>query len=606
MNNYYEGVITQSSSNTALCEIENFKEPVKIGSKFLKRALDGDKVLIKVKDGFGFVQKVIERSNRTLTGKIQIANGYAFIKTFNPNYYKDFFVDKKYINGVKDGDIVEFKVIDWFKKDKSPSAKVLKPIYNASESQYLMYKLDLPTMFPSEVTEELRTIDLTDADFVGRKDLRNLEVISIDPEGCTDIDDALSLEDLKEGYRVGVHIADVSYFVKTGTELDKEAFKRSFTIYLPDYNIPMIPRKLSSDLCSLIEGKDRLTVSLFITFDNDWNIKKTEVERTVINNKKFLTYEQAQIEKDDVNSKYYKTLNTLYNIGKKMQLTHFQNEISLDLKELKWELDDKGNPIKIKVKQRNECMDLIQSWMLLANKLVTQMVERINPLTHWIYRTHEPIDIENIDDLKLELMDLNETWNDNQSVSVNIKRLLQGVNSELISQLIIKKIKPAKYTTKKLGHFSLGSDDYTHFTSPIRRYSDVIIHRILLTTIKGKQVFCADLERDCVHISKQERKIDKIERYFNDVNSMKFVKNVNYTFKSKIIYHTPKGIFVKTEFLVDALLLGKDLEKDGIFYNKDIKKWVNPNLDWKIGDIIKTNISHLNWDKNEILLKWRI
>jgi ribonuclease R len=602
-NGYYEGIINQVSVRLALCDIPELEEPIKIGGKFLKRALEGDRVLLKVKDNkYGFVQKILERNKRVLTGQIQIAKGFAFIKPWNNNYYKDFFVDKKHINGVKDGDVVEFEIIEWNKKDRSPKAKVLKPIYNASETQYMMYKMNLPTKFPTEVIEEIKDVTLTEADFFGRTDLRDLEVISIDPEGCTDADDALSLETLQSGYRVGVHIADVSYFVKPGTELDKEAFKRSFTTYLPDYNIPMIPRKLSSDLCSLIEGEDRLAVSLFITLDNEWNIIKTEVDRTVINNNKFLTYEQAQIEKENPESIYYKKLNTLYAIGKKMQLRHFSEEISLDLPELQWEMDDDGNPVKIKVKKRNECMDLIQSWMLMSNKIVTQMVEKINPSTPWIYRTHNEIEDENVDELKLELAQLDEVWDDSLSHNLNIKRLLESENSEILSNLIIKKFRPAKYSPMKTGHFSLGADDYTHFTSPIRRYTDIIIHRILFPTLKGKQVYCADLERDCNHITQQERKIDKIERHFRNVNSLKFVKDITYNFKSKIIFFNSKGIFVKTELLVDAWILSKDLEELGITYNEEKRIWLNPHYDWKIGDMLKTKISRLNWDKNEIIL----
>jgi ribonuclease R len=603
-NEYYEGIINQVSSRLALCDIPELGSPIKIGGKFLKRALEGDKVLLKVKENkYGFVQKILERNKRTLTGQIQIAKGFGFIKPWNSNYYKDFFVDKKLLNGVKDGDVVEFEIISWNKKDRSPKAKVIKPIYNASESQYMMYKMNLPTKFPSEVVEELKGVNLSEADYVGRNDLRDLEVISIDPEGCTDADDALSLENLDDGYRVGIHIADVSHYIKPGTELDKEAFKRSFTTYLPDCSIPMIPNKLSGDLCSLIEGQDRLAVSLFITFDRDWNIKKTNVERTVINNNKFLTYEEAQVEKDNPDSKYYRQLNTLYTIGKKIQKEHFSNEISLNLPELSWVMDDNGNPIKLKVKKRNECMDLIQAWMLMSNKIVTQMVHKINPQSPWIYRTHNSIEDENIDELKLELAQLDETWNDSLTHNENIKRLLESENSELLSQLIIKKFRPAKYSPVRTGHFSLGADDYTHFTSPIRRYTDIIIHRILLPTLKGKHVYCADLERDCTHISQQERKIDKIERHFKKVNSLKFVKDITYSFKSKIIFFNSKGIFVKTELLVDAWIVSKSLEEMGMSYDEDKRIWVNPSYALKIGDTLKTKIERLNWDKNEIILK---
>ncbi len=604
INKFYEGIINQVSPKLALCDIPDLEKPIKIGGKFLKRALEGDKVLVKVKgEKYGFVQKIIERNSKVLTGQIQISNGYAFIKPWNGNYYTDFFVDKKNINKAKDGDVVDFEMLDWKSSNRSPSAKVIKPIYNASDTQYMMYKMDLPRKFPSAVIEELKDISLTPSDFVGREDLRALDIYSIDPEGCTDADDALSLENLDDGYRVGIHIADVSHFVKPGSQLDKEAFERAFTIYFPDSNIPMIPRKLSSDLCSLIEGEDRLAVTLFINFDRDWSIKKTEVVRSVINNKKFLTYEEAQAHKENPNSPYFRFLNTMYTNGKKILSEYFPNEIQLDLPELQWEFDDDKNPIKIKLKKRNDCMDLIQCWMLMANKLVTQLVEKINPSIPWIYRVHDEIQDENIEAFKMELIQIGEFWDDNMTQHSNIKRLLSTDNSSLISELLIRKFRPARYSSIKTGHFSLGSDDYTHFTSPIRRYTDIIIHRILLQAIKNKPVYCANLERDCEHISTQQRKVDKVERHFKGVTALNFVKNIDYSFKSKIIYFNKRGIFVKTEMLVDAWISSNELVKNGMKFSEDLNKWINPKYDWMIGDIIKTKIDKLNWIKNDILLK---
>lgn len=604
VNKFYEGVINQVSSKLALCNIPDLERPIKIGSKFLKKALEGDKVLLKVKEGkYGFVQKIIERNEKILTGQIQISKGYAFIKPWNGNYYTDFFVDKKYINNAKNGDVVDFELLDWKGSDRSPNAKVIKSIYNASDTQYMMYKMDLPRKFPSVVMDELKDITLTSSDFVGREDLRELDVYSIDPKGCTDADDALSLENLEDGYRVGIHIADVSHFIKPGSQLDKEAFNRAFTIYFPDNNIPMIPSKLSSDLCSLVEGEDRLAITLFIYFDREWNIKNTNVVKSVINNNKFLTYEEAQQHKDNPNSPYFRFLNTMYTIGQKVLSEYFPNEIQLNLPELQWEFDENKNPIKIKLKKRNECMDLIQCWMLMANKLVTQIVEKYNPLTPWVYRVHDVIQDESINDLKMELVQLGEFWDDNMSQHNNIKRLLSSDNSSLISELLIRKFRPARYSSIKTGHFSLGSDDYTHFTSPIRRYTDIIIHRILLQVIKNKPIYCANLERDCEHITTQQRKVDKVERHFKNVTALNFVKDIDYSFKSKIIYFSKKGIFVKTEMLVDAWILSNELEKNGIIYSEELKKWMNPKYDWMIGDIIKTKIDKLNWIQNDILLK---
>ncbi len=277
-NFFYEGVITQDKSKSVYCIIPELEEPIKISNKFLNRSLSGDKVLIKVKNGkWGFVQKLLERPERILTGQIQITEKFAFIKPWTSDFFKDFFVDKKDIGDSKNGDVVEFKVLEWNKKQKSPKAKVIKSLYTATQEQYLLYRLNLPTKFPDEVIEELKDISITQSEIESRIDLRNSNIFSIDPETCTDVDDALSFDKTSFGYRVGIHIADVSHFIKAGTDLDREAYKRSFTIYFPSFSIPMIPQKLSSDLCSLLEGVDRLCVSTIINLDNNLNIIDTNI-----------------------------------------------------------------------------------------------------------------------------------------------------------------------------------------------------------------------------------------------------------------------------------------------------------------------------------------
>jgi ribonuclease R len=602
INKFYEGVIQQDKSKNVYCIIPELEEPIKISNKFLNRSLSGDKVLIKVKDGkWGFVQKLLERPERILTGQIQITEKFAFIKPWTSDFFKDFFVDKKDIGDAKNGDVVEFKVIEWNKKQKSPKAKVIKTLYTATQEQYLLYRLNLPTKFPDAVIEELKDISITQSEIESRIDLRKSNIFSIDPETCTDVDDALSFEKTSFGYRVGIHIADVSHFIKAGTDLDREAYKRSFTIYFPSFSIPMIPQKLSSDLCSLLEGVDRLCVSTIINLDNNLNIIDTNIFRSVINNKKKFSYEEAEEHKNNPESPYFTTLNHLATIGAKVRKQYFPNEMVLNRSEIKWELNNEGHPVKMKIKKRLSTMELIQAWMLISNRVVTQKVESVLKTAPWIYRVHNDIEDESMGFLKTELKQLDLTWDDSLSNIQNIKQLLTTEKSQIFSDILIKKFRPAKYSPKKTGHFSLGVSDYTHFTSPIRRYTDIIIHRILLNVINEKPVYCADLFKDCEWISEQEKKIQKVENYYQSLLSMKFVKDITYPLKGEIIQMTNRGILIKTELSIYGNIPPKNL-KDTMWYDEANRKWVHKNLDLKLGDIIDVKISYLNWEKNEIEL----
>jgi len=602
---YYEGILKQINTKYAECKIEGVETPINIGSKYLKKALTGDKVLLKIKkEKFGFIQKIIERKKSKIIGEINISEKFAFVKPWSSGYYKDFFISKENINDdVKNGDIVEIEIIDWQKTDKSPSAKVIKKLRYITKEQYLMYRLELPTKFPDDVLQEVQQIEYKDIDILNRLDLRNVDTFTIDPENSTDLDDALSLEKIGENFRISIHVADVSHYIKPGTSLDTEAYNRSFTVYLPSSNIPMIPSKLSSDICSLLENKDRLAISIIINIDSNWDIIDYDIKRSVIKSNKKFTYEEAEEHRMNKDSIWYTRLNALYAIGQKLRNERFKNEISLQIPEIKWICDENNNPLKIKVKKRISTMDLIQSWMLLANQLVTQKINSLGDYPY-IYRVHKEIYDDNINDLKKYLKQLNIEWFDNQTKHDNIKRILKEDKTNILSEIIIKKFRPAYYSPNKEGHFAIGVDDYAHFTSPIRRYSDILIHRIILNAINNKNVIIPNIENDCKHITKRERRAEKIERYINKNNALKFIKNVDYSLQAKIIYFTKKGILVKTDLMIDAWIENTQLEN--YIYDEKQNKWSHKEYNLKLGDIISVEIDRLDWDNNEIYLKMLI
>src|SRR6266403_286600 len=597
---YYEGIICVDKFKKAYCQV-NEKETVYIAPKFLNRALHGDKVLLKIKNNYGFVQKVIERNKVHITGQIQIMdNGVAFVKPWINKYQKDFFIKNSDINEAKDGDVVEIEVSDWPKKFKSPIAKVKKVLYHTTSEQNLIYKLNLPTKFPDGVLEEIQNIENNIKEEIqNRIDLRHLRVFSIDPKGSKDLDDALSLEVTDHGYRVGIHIADVTAWMKPGTLLDQEAFKRGCSVYLPNTVVPMIPHSLCENLCSLLPQQDSLAISVMINFDREWNLSDYYIFRSVIHNRHQFTYEEAEIHRTSSESEYYNELNMLYVIGQKIRNQYFPNEFELKMPYLKWEFDENKEPVKIKIKDRIATNDLIQSWMLMANFLVTKKIESLGSFP-WVYRVHPEITDEKINNIKVDIKHLNLEWDDSINIYANIKKLLSSERSDIVSDILIKKFRPAYYSPERKGHFALGSHEYAHFTSPIRRYPDVIIHRILLNALDGKQIFCGNLEDECNHLSTCEKIADDAERTAHQLNSLKFIKDVKYPMDGTITSFSKRGITIRTELMVDGFIHAKELPA---YWSDDERRWVNEQ-NWKIGDIVRVKIKNLDWNRREIVLNF--
>jgi ribonuclease R len=599
MKKYYEGTIFRDNNLRTFCDVSELGVKVKVGSKFTQQALPGDKVLIKVKqDKYGFIQKVIERNKAVITGQINITKDYAFVKPWNPQYNKDFYISKGDIGeNTKDGDIVEIQIIDFPKNSKSPIAKVIKTLFKATSDQYLIHKLNIPSKFPDEVLQEVSNIN-TNRDYSDRIDLRHLNTFSIDPQGAKDLDDAISLENTGNGYRVGIHIADVTAWVKAGTQLDQEAYKRGCSIYLPSTCIPMLPPNLSYDICSLIPNQDRLAVSVMINFDREWNLMDYYIFKSVINNRRQFTYEEAEEHRNDSDSLYYSDINLLYLMGQKIRKQYFPNELELSLPDIRWDFDENGEPVKIKVKKRIATNELIQAWMLMANNLVTKKIESLGIPT-WVYRAHGSITEENLIKLKIELKQIDVTWNDNITTSQNLIDLLSSEKAPLVSDILVRKFRSAYYTPHRKGHFALGAYDYAHFTSPIRRYPDIVVHRILFNALSGKPIYIGNLEEDCKHLSKRERKADEIEKIAHGNNMLKFIKDVKYSMQAGIIGFSKRGILVRSELMVDGIIPAKELDAN---WNDEERRWDN-FCNWKIGDIIQVKVSHLDWSNREIYYK---
>lgn len=533
MNNYYETYLVLDKGK-AYCMVDNKR--YSINKKYLKKALNNDKILVKLKNETVYIQKILERSCERLIGKIIKNNNISFIKVWNFSY-ENFLCLENFEND----DIVEFEFRSWNKKEKSPVAGNVKKI-NLSKDKELLIKHNITNIFDKRIISEAERLEIENI-IDNRIDLTHLNVFSIDPENCTDVDDALSYEDTQFGYRIGVHIADVTAFVQTGSLIDMEAYKRSFTVYHPLYNVPLLPYKLSYNLCSLKENKERLAVSLMINFDREWNVVDYYVFRSKIKNKKRFSYNQAEQAKNDPTNDYYNILNTLYTVGNKLRKIHFPKELNLNIPAFDYIIE---NDIieNVYPKKRLSTMELIQSWMLICNMFMTKKVEEKG--NSCLYRTHSyPIKS------KVEYLKSIKKWNDNKGFFFNYNNILKENKFEN-PFLLLKSLKPAKYGEKKY-HFMLGTNQYSHFTSPIRRYADIINHRILFKSLKDKKVNYHNLSSIAKHINKIEQNIDIFYKS-SEIDIVKdYLKKLDH-FKAYVVGYTNTNIILISEHNIEIYM----------------------------------------------------
>lgn len=590
MNKFVETKIQFENKSSAFCIVDGKRCNIK--PKFLNKALPNDLILLKVKDGkYGFVQKVILRNESAIIGQLQVTENGSFIKPWSKLYHKDFFVDNKSLNGAEDGDAVEFKFKEW-KNEKLPKANIKKVLFNSTSEHFLIHKLGLPKKFPDNVLREAQGIKLN-YKYSDRVDLTHLNIFSIDPENTKDIDDALSIEKMEYGYRVGVHIADVSHYIKSGSLIDHEAFKRGTSVYLTDkLVVPMIPPNLSNNILSLVPNEERLALTFFINVDHDYIFLSYSILRSVIRSKNKFSYKEAEEHRLDNKSSYHDSINKLSEIGEVLRNLFFPKEILFETNKVTFKDNDENDKCVV-ITEHFKTNSLIQSWMLLTNMFATKQIEELG-VDKWLYRVHPDIDDSKLNELKKELSQLNLSWDDNLSVKDNIFKL----NNSPLKGAILKKFKPAYYSDSKDLHFGLGSNQYTHITSPIRRYPDIMNHRILVNSLKEKKIIIGNLSKDAKKLSKSEKRAESCEKYAYNLCAMNFIKDIKYPLDAKILYFTKKGAYIKTEFEIEGWVFFKD-EK----WDDTNRKFITAE-DWKIGDSIKVKLQKLDWNDMDIIFQF--
>ena len=579
---YYEGKLDMTSRRTAFFVCDELEEDVFIPTNNLNHALDKDIVKVYVynrrkgKRPEGEVIEVIERNKSEFVGVIDIQKNFAFVSTANPKMYTDIFISKDNYNGAEQGDVVLVHVDDWPKKADSPFGSVIrvlgKPGEHNTEIHAILAEYGLPSEFPIEVEVFAQKIDtsIQEAEVANRRDMRNTLTYTIDPRDAKDFDDALSFKKLDNGnYEIGIHIADVSHYLQEGTILDDEAFQRGTSVYLVDRVVPMLPEVLSNFACSLRPHEDKYTFSAIFEIDNNATVRNQWFGRTVINSDQRFAYEEAQVIIETQSNKipaeisltkadYFASdeiteatlkLNELSKILRRNRMNN--GAISFDKVEVKFNLDEKGEPEGVYFKQSKDSNHLIEEFMLLANRKVAEFIGKQKKT--FIYRIHDEPNEDKLFAMQALISKFGYSIDlrNKKDISLSLNKLMEDVHGQkeqnLIDTLAIRTMSKAKYSTDNIGHYGLAFDYYSHFTSPIRRYPDVMVHRLLQFYLDGgKSVDAEVYEEKCVHSSTMEGLATSAERDSIKYMQVKYMQNhQNEEFLGVISGVTEFGIYVE-------------------------------------------------------------
>lgn len=621
-------IISEGDYGFVVLKDQSYKTDVFISGKNLGTAFDGDQVHINLlskkhgKNIEGQIVEVVERKQNEIVGILQKSKSFYFVSADNKKIHRDIYVSSEYLNGSKVGDKVVVGKIEWKSPDLNPEGQILEVLGRAgsydAEIASIAREFGLSYKFSDKVLKQAESIseDIPESEIKKRLDFRDIVTFTIDPEDAKDFDDAVSIESLPNGnYHIGIHIADVSHYITTSSPLYKEALDRATSVYLVGKVIPMLPEKLSNIICSLVPKKDRLTFSVLVEMTPQAKVVSYEIKKTVINSKRRYTYEEVQRIIETGEGDFKDKILLLNDLAKKMRSKRIsKGSINFFSPEVVFILDNNGMPVDIKIKEVRESNNLIEEMMLLANQIVAGHVKaKKNKLTlPFVYRIHDLPDKEKVIEFSRFVKSLGYSFDPNSAnKSKQFQELLEsckGTEEEaVVNEVAIRSMAKAVYSTNNIGHYGLGFKDYTHFTSPIRRFPDLIVHKLIFSYLQNNQeknFSVEELDEICNHSSAQERNAVNAERLSVKLKQIEYLKGkVGTEFHGVVSGITNFGIFIElSQNLAEGLIRYRDLEDD--YYTFDEKNYAitgkRAGRRIRLGDKINVKLVRVDNEKREI------
>jgi ribonuclease R len=622
------GKLDVSRAGLGFVKVEGWEQDVLVRPEDLMTAFDGDEVRVQVEKVSGkgrpegVIKEIIKRTQTEFSGRLEVSDKFAFLIPDKEGMRVDIFIPLHALKGGKTGEHAIARIVEWNSKSKNPVGEVVELLTNQRANEIAMKGIlvesGFPLHFSDEAQEEAARIpDVLDSDEIKkRKDCRDILTFTIDPVDAKDFDDAISIRALKNGYyEVGVHIADVSYYVQPDTQLDKEAFERATSVYLPDRVLPMLPEHISNGLCSLRPKEDKFTFSAMFQINRQGKVKQYWVGRTVTHSDRRFTYEEAQEIIETKKGDYAEEVLLLNEMARSLRAERFaKGAINFSSQEVRFKLDELGTPIGIEIKESKEAHQLIEEFMLLANKTIAAFVEKrkVNQQpVPFPYRVH---DVPNEDKLSVfaafaSRFGYKFNLNNPDEIATSFNDMLAKVQGKpeqhVLEQLGIRTMAKAIYTTDNIGHYGLGFDSYCHFTSPIRRYPDVMVHRIVQQCIDEHIKIDKKMEAKCRHCSDQERKAMEAERAANKYKQVEYMqKFIGDVFDAVISGVSTFGFWAETvehkcEGLVSLADLA-DVDEFSFLESDYALVGLHTGKRFRIGDKVKIQVVATSLEKRQI------